>query len=58
MTFGRGDWCDVVDGLYWRFIERHESFFAGHRRLSMMVRMLHRQKPERREKIFGAAENF
>ena len=56
--FGRGDWCDVVDGLYWRFIDRHRDYFGGNPRLAMMVRMLDKLKPDRREKIFAAAEGF
>ncbi len=56
--YGTGDWCDVVDGLYWRFIDRHRDFFAGNPRLALMPRALDRQKPERLEQIFGAAEDF
>lgn len=56
--FGRGGWCDVVDGLYWRFVDKHTDFFAGNPRLAMMARMLERLKPERRDRIFAAAEGF
>ena len=56
--FGRGEWCDVVDGLYWRFIDKHRGFFAANPRLAMMARMLDRLKPARRERIFAAAEGF
>ena len=27
MDFKKGDWCDIMDGLYWRFIEKNEKFF-------------------------------
>ncbi len=53
-----GDWCDVVDGLYWRFIDRHRDFFAGNPRLALMPRALDRQKKERLDHIFAAAESF
>ena len=53
-----GDWCDVVDGLYWRFIDRHRDFFAGNPRLALMPRALDRQKKERLDVIFTAAESF
>ncbi len=56
--YGSGDWCDVVDGLYWRFIDRHRDFFAGNPRLALMPRALDRQKPERLEAIFRAADDF
>lgn len=56
--YKRGEWCDVVDGLYWRFIERHRDFFQGNPRLALMPKALDRLKPERRELIFAAAEDF
>jgi len=27
MHFKKGPWCDVMDGLYWKFIDRHKKFF-------------------------------
>ena len=51
-------WCDTVDGLYWRFIDKHRAFLAGNPRLALMPRALDRLKPERREIIFAAAETF
>ena len=56
--YGKGDWCDVVDGLYWRFIDKHRDFFAGNPRLALMPRALDRLAPERRTAIFSAAETF
>ncbi len=56
--FGKGQWCDVVDGLYWRFVYKHQEFFAANPRLSMMVSMLGRLQGQRREKIFTAADAF
>jgi deoxyribodipyrimidine photolyase-related protein len=56
--YRRGDWCDVVDGLYWRFIERHRSFFQGNPRLAMTVRNLDRMDADRSIRIRDAAEAF
>ncbi|MBT8106661.1 MAG: cryptochrome/photolyase family protein [Gammaproteobacteria bacterium] len=56
--YGKGDWCDVVDGLYWRFIDKHRDFFAGNPRLALMPRALDRLAPDRRTTIFSAAEAF
>ncbi len=56
--YRRGPWCDVVDGLYWRFIDKHREFFAGNPRLALMPRALDRIGDERRSRIFGAAEEF
>ncbi len=56
--FKRGPWCDIWDGLYWRFIDRHREFFQANPRLSMMVRLLDRMDPIRRDGLFLAAEAF
>ena len=56
--YPKGEWCDVVDGLYWRFIAKHREFFAGNPRLALMPRALDRQAPARLDSIFGAAERF
>jgi deoxyribodipyrimidine photolyase-related protein len=56
--FPKGPWCDVWDGLYWRFIDRNRAFFAGNHRLSVMVKGVDRLDPLRRDRIFAAAESF
>ena len=56
--YRRGDWCDIVDGLYWRFIDTHRDFFSGNPRLALMTRSLDRMDGERRTRIFGLAEAF
>ena len=56
--YPQGEWCDTVDGLYWRFIDKHRDFFAGNPRLALMPRALDRLDPQRRERIFAAAEDF
>lgn len=54
----KGDWCDVMDGLYWRFIDKHLAFFESNARLSVMPRALKNLKPERKQRIFALAEDF
>ncbi len=51
-------WCDVMDGLYWRFIDRHVDYFKSNARLAAMTGTLNRMKAERKKKIFSAAERF
>ena len=58
MHFKKGPWCDIMDGLYWRFIDKNKDFFIKNRRLSMMVRILEKMNKERKNKIFSAASNF
>jgi len=54
----KGPWCDVLDGLYWRFIERHRTFFLSNPRMSMMAHMLEKIPPGRYQDIKAKAEAF
>jgi deoxyribodipyrimidine photolyase-related protein len=56
--FKRGPWCEVWDGLYWRFIDRQRQFFQTNPRLAMMVRLLDRMDTAKRERLFHQAEQF
>jgi deoxyribodipyrimidine photolyase-related protein len=56
--YSKGDWCDVADGLYWGFIDRHMKEFVKNPRMATIARSLSRMKPDRREQIFRAAESF
>ena len=54
--FARGPWCDEVDGLYWRFMLRHEALFARNPRMQMAARTARALGDERKTKIFAAAD--
>jgi len=56
--YKKGPWCDVVDGLYWRFIDKHRDFFSGNPRLALMPRALDRLDDARKTRIFAAANEF
>ena len=58
MSFRKGNWCDVVDGLYWRFINQNRKFFLSNPRLSMMVRIFDKIQGDRKKRIIEAAEKF
>ena len=58
MDFKKGPWCDTLDGLYWRFIEKNRDFFSKNPRLSMMTRTLDKMNPDRKKLIIDAANNF
>jgi deoxyribodipyrimidine photolyase-related protein len=58
MDFKKGDWCMTLDGLYWRFINKHKKFFKSNPRLSMMTIMLEKMKISRKEELFFHADKF
>ena len=57
-NYKRGDWCDIVDGLYWRFTEKNIDFYKSNPRLSFLHRTLDRMNEERKSYIFKKAEDF
>jgi deoxyribodipyrimidine photolyase-related protein len=53
-----GDWCDIWDGLFWRFIDRHRDFYERQSRLSMMVRTLDKMDPAKKSALLDRAREF
>ena len=58
MDFKKGEWCNTMDGLYWRFIDRNRKFFLTNPRLSMMVRIFDKMKTDRKKLILSEADKF
>ena len=58
MDFKKGEWCEIMDGLYWRFINKNRSFFKTNPRLNMMVSLFDKMNKQRRNLITKKAENF
>jgi deoxyribodipyrimidine photolyase-related protein len=56
--YKKGEWCDIMDGLYWGFIHKKRDFFKSNYRMSMMVTLLDKMDLERKTRIFSAAKNF
>jgi deoxyribodipyrimidine photolyase-related protein len=56
--YPKGDWCEVWDGLYWRFVDRKRDLLTRNPRLSMTIKTLEKMDSERRQKIFAKAEEF
>ncbi len=57
-NYKKGDWCFILDGLYWSFIEDNLSFFQKNPRLSIMPRALERIDKHRKYSIFKKAQQF
>lgn len=51
-------WCEIMDGLYWRFVDKHRTFFRGQARMAQMVAALDRLQANRRRRLFAMAEQF
>lgn len=57
-SYKKGPWCEVWDGLYWRFIATHRERFRNHPRMAMMVRQLEKMPIARFNNISQTAESF
>jgi deoxyribodipyrimidine photolyase-related protein len=56
--YKRGEWCDIWDGLFWRFIDKHRDFFERNPRSIMMVRNLEKMDGAKRIALLGKANTF
>jgi deoxyribodipyrimidine photolyase-related protein len=56
--YKKGDWCTIWDGLYWRFIDKHQKQFSKNPRMSMMVKQLEKMDANRKEHLLTAANTF
>ena len=57
-NYKKGPWVDIIDGLYWKFIDTHREKLKSNPRIGIMTKMIDEMTVKRKEKIFRAAENF
>ncbi|MDG1333264.1 MAG: FAD-binding domain-containing protein, partial [Crocinitomicaceae bacterium] len=57
-NYGKGDWTATWDGLFWRFIDKHQDFFLSNPRMSMMVHSFNKMSPEKQEEHLTNADDF
>ena len=57
-NYKKGDWCNVVDGLYWLFIDRNMNKLKNNPRLTFIRKTLENMDESRKELIFNAARQF
>jgi deoxyribodipyrimidine photolyase-related protein len=57
-NYTKGPWCEIWDGLFWRFIEEHKDFFSANFRLNMMVRALDKMDSGKRTYLSERASAF
>lgn len=57
-NYERGEWTNIWDGLFWRFVEKHRAMLSHNPKLRVMVHRLDRLDPDRRRIIHYRAEDF
>ncbi|MHC4881988.1 MAG: cryptochrome/photolyase family protein [Planctomycetota bacterium] len=53
-----GSWCEVWDGLFWRFVEKHKTVFATNPRMKMMAVQLDRMDKQKLKKHTTLADAY
>ncbi|MDO6599820.1 cryptochrome/photolyase family protein [Tenacibaculum sp. 1_MG-2023] len=57
-NYKKGEWQTIWDGLFWRFMDTHRTFFKTNPRLNMLVVMFDKMPQEKRLKHIENAENY
>ena len=57
-NYKKDTWCDILDGLYWKFISDNKNFFKSNPRISIMINALKNIKDERKKRLFKLAQEF
>jgi len=56
--YPKGAWCEIWDGLYWRFLYRHKERFSHNHRMGMQLALLEKMKPSTLQKHLETAEKY
>lgn len=56
--YKKGSWCDVWDGLYWRFLNKHKKLFTQNPRMNMMMKLLEKMDSKKLSAHINAAESY
>jgi deoxyribodipyrimidine photolyase-related protein len=56
--FSKGAWCSVWDGLYWRYIWKHQDVLAKNIRMSLPINLVKKMDKQVLQKHLQIAEDF
>lgn len=57
-NYQKGEWTGIVDGLYWRFINKKREIIASNPRMRMMVSSFDKMNEMKKRQILLQAEEF
>lgn len=57
-NYTKGPWQEIWDGLFWRFMHVHRSFFLKNPRLGMLVRTFDKMSETKQQQHLNKAEQF
>jgi deoxyribodipyrimidine photolyase-related protein len=56
--YPKGDWQEIWDGLFWRFMHVHRVFFLKNPRLGMLVKTFDKMPDEKQQGHMQQAEKY
>lgn len=56
--YKKGEWTDICNALYWRFISKHLKYFESQYRLSMMANLWKKMDKEKQDQYIKTAESY
>jgi deoxyribodipyrimidine photolyase-related protein len=56
--YKKGDWQQIWDGLFWRFMDKHRNFFLSNPRLGMLIKTFDKMDKKKKQKLLTSAESF
>ena len=56
--YQEGDWAEVWDGLYWRFLDKNRDKFSDNPRMGLMLSILDRMNQAKLNKHLEIADNY
>lgn len=57
-NYKNGDWQQIWDGLFWRFMDKHRVFFKKNPRLSMLISNFDKMEASKKTHLFTNATLF
>jgi deoxyribodipyrimidine photolyase-related protein len=57
-NYKKGEWQEIWDGLFWRFMDTHRIFFKKNPRLGMLVSMFDKMPLEKRQQHIKKAAQY
>jgi deoxyribodipyrimidine photolyase-related protein len=56
--YPKGEWQQIWDGLFWRFMHTHRVFFIQNPRLSMLLASFDKMSDAKKQSHLSNADNF
>lgn len=56
--YKKGEWSEIWNALFWRFMIKHEDFFRKNPRMNMLLSSFHKRDQSEQDELMNKAENF